>query len=166
MRRWVAAIVSMFSFVVIAAGAGAVSGPTVASGHWDGTAWSMTASDDASGAWSISMSFGGKPQGSEGGSLHLFRPVQKGQLAVGISFLAHTGIPRPDYVVGPVVSKATEVVITLSNGAVIRTRTIPPPKGFAPDIAFYAAQSPGSGPVVSAVGLDAAGRVVAHLKLP
>ena len=94
--------------------------------------------------------------------LHLWAGAGR---AHGISYLAHTGAPAPDYIVGPVVASAKTVVIALSTGKTIRTKTIAPPKGMTPKIAFYAAELPCPGRPTSVRGLDAAGRTIAHLAI-
>lgn len=177
MRRWGAALVVAVGFALIAAGATflayartgseRVARPTtVASGRWDGAVWRMTAADDARGDWNIDISLGGTPAVGGAGLIYPWRRASAGDSSLGISFLGRSGVPLPDYVIGPVVARATEVDITLSNGATIRTPTIAPPPGLARDIAFYAAQTSCRAALVSVVGIDATGQVVAQLALP
>jgi len=142
---------------------------TVASGRWEGTPWVLTAVDDASGWWRLTMSVGTRHSlGSAGygGAGYIHPSAAKGSRAVGISFIAHRGPTLPDFVVGPVVATASEVEVTLSNGATIRTPTMAPPRGLASDIAFYVVQIPCPVWPVAVRGLDPSGRVVAHLKRP
>jgi len=86
--------------------------------------------------------------------------------ARGITYLAHTGAPAPDYIVGPVIASAKSVVIALSNRKTIRTKAVVPPKGMTAKIAFYVAKLPCPARPISVRGLDAGGRIVAHLAIP
>ena len=68
---------------------------------------------------------------------------------------------EPDYVAGAILADSRNVVISLSNGKVIRTRTIAPPAGFAGEIAFFVARKPCGTQPVGIVGHTQSGRIVA-----
>ena len=98
------------------------------------------------------------------------------------SVAAKHGHGSVGFIVGPVVNKATEVVITLANGTVIRTPTFTTPTALGLTTRFYAVSVPttstGTGPLARCtqrvaaitstrparlVGLDANGHIVAEL---
>ena len=111
------------------------------------------------------MSVAGATSGESCGSIHV-PPISPKSLVVGISFLAHRGIPLPDFIVGPVVAKASEVEITLSNGMTVRTATLVPPPRLASNIRFYVTELPCPAAPMTLVGRNAAGEIVAHLDRP
>jgi len=67
----------------------------------------------------------------------------------------------PNYVVGPVVSIATHVTVTLSNRMVLEVPTISPPSGLTKGLSFYAVEKPCGPYPVSIVGRDRIGHIVA-----
>jgi hypothetical protein len=79
-----------------------------------------------------------------------------------ITYIEHTGRPRPDYIVGPVVATARLVEITLSNGKVLKTRTIAPKPGLARSLRFYAQQLSCGVRATRLLARDGRGRVVAQ----
>lgn len=87
--------------------------------------------------------------------------------ARGITYLAHRGRPSPNYIVGPVISTATHVVITYANGHLITVPTIPAPTGMAPNLSFYVhitlcqALRP-----TRIAGVNARGQTVASITIP
>jgi hypothetical protein len=109
---------------------------------------------------------------------------------VTISYLGGSGFSASAagqirYLVGPVVSSASEVVITLANGTVVRTPTFGAPAALGLPIRFYATQLPtasssaGTHPTCrqqalqfvgsrprKLVGLDSSGRTVAQFEAP
>jgi hypothetical protein len=146
--------------VFAATSVGAATG-TVARGAFATVAWKLSATDSADGHVCITMTLDRRRSGSSGACGSIFGP-DAGR-AQGITYLAHTGAPAPDYIVGPVRSRAKVVVIALSNRKTIRTKTIAPPKGMTAKIVFYVAKLPRAARLTSVRGLDAGGRVVAHL---
>jgi hypothetical protein len=121
--------------------------------------WALVASDGPSGSYCITMQTRGKLDGSGCGSIF-------NDQAHGISYLAHNAIPAPDYVVGPVTSKAVRVLLTFANGSHLSVPTLRPPPGLAKNIRFYAHLTPcRTTEVARIVGEDAARRVVASLQL-
>ena len=144
-------------------GFGASTG-TVASGTFGKVAWTLSATDAADGHVCITMTIHQKPTDRSAECGSIFGP-QAGR-AHGITYLAHTGAPAPDYIVGPVIARAKSVVIALPNRRTIRTRTVVPPKGMTAKIAFYVAKLPCPTLPTGVRGLDAGGRVVAHLAIP
>ena len=136
---------------------GASSETVVAGGHWSGVSWRMSATDYATGGYCLFIAVPATvTQPSEGcGSLAL-----KGRHA--ISFLEHTGRPRPDYIVGPVLATARLVEISLANGKVLRAQTIAPRRGLARSIRFYAEQVPCGVRPTRLLARDRGGKVVAR----
>ena len=143
-----------------AATATAAGDVTVASGVYRHASWALVASDGPSGSYCITMQQPrGRLDGSGCGSIF-------GGRAHGVSYLAHNGTPAPDYVVGPVVSKARRVLVTFTDGSHVTLRTIPPPAGLARNIRFYVQLMPcRSTQPKRIVGTDSGGRVVAF-RLP
>jgi hypothetical protein len=94
---------------------------TVASGVYRQVLWALAASDSPSGSYCIAMQ---RPRGrlDVSGCGSIFA----GQ-AHGVSYLAAAGTPAPDYIVGPVVSKAVRVSVTFSDGSKLTIPTVPPP---------------------------------------
>jgi hypothetical protein len=156
-----AGLVLASSFAV--PGWGASTG-TVTSGTFGTFAWKLSATDSADGYVCLTMTLLQHPgdRSSECGSI--FGP-QAGR-AHGITYLAHTGRPAPDYIVGPVIASAKSVLVALSNRKTIRTRTVGPPNGMTAKIAFYVAKLPCPARLLSVRGLDSGGRTVAHLSIP
>jgi hypothetical protein len=145
------------------AGAGlAASSATVASGTFGTVTWKLSATDSAGGYVCLAIALPRHAGASECGSI--FGP--SAGRAHGITYLAHTGVPAPDYIAGPVVATAKTVVVALSTGQTIETRTIAPPTGMTREIAFYATELPSRGQPVSVRGVDKAGRTVARLAIP
>jgi hypothetical protein len=164
----------LFAFVGTAVAVSLVSGALgsvssssslIASGSFHGVAWRLTGNDWSGGTYCLTMKIpaSSKSVGSGGcGSINV--PGRYGPH--GISYLTHAGIPLPNYVVGPVVATARVVQITLSNGLMIRTRTIPPRRGLVSGIRFYAVELPCPALPTQFRALDATGRIVAHLNIP
>jgi hypothetical protein len=136
----------------------------VAVGTFGTSAWKLYATDSADGHVCLTMTFP-RHLGDRSAECGSILGPQAGK-ARGITYLAHTGAPAPDYVVGPVIASAKSVVIALSNKTTIRAKAVVPPKGMTPKIAFYVAKLPCPAPLISVRGFDAGGRVVAHLAIP
>lgn len=140
----------------------ATAAQTVASGTFGNVAWRLSATDSASGYVCLTMRLPQRSWSRACGSI--FGPTAG--RAHGLTYLAHTGRPAPDYIVGPVVATAKTVIIVLSNGRTLTGKAIPPPKGMTAKIGFYAAALPSGARPSSVRGIDAGGRIVAHLDIP
>ena len=149
--------------VVLAASSQAVSDGIVAKGTFGTVPWTLAATDSADGQMCLTMTL---PQRLGGGSTEcgtIFGHAPGDPR--GITYLAHSGAPVPDYIVGPVTARAKTVVIALSTGKTIKTRTIAPPRGMTAKIAFYVTALACPARATSVRGLDASGHVVAHLTI-
>jgi len=153
----------VLALFVAAPGFGASTG-TVANGTFGTVTWKLSATDSADGHVCITMSLRQRRSDSSAECGSIFGP-EAGR-ARGITYLAHTGAPAPDYIVGPVTALAKSVVIAFSNRRSIRTQTVAPPKAMIAKIAFYVAKLPCPARPTSVRGLDARGRVVAYLGIP
>jgi hypothetical protein len=166
-------------------------------GSWSGQPWVLTAYRNRQGHLCFQLT--GKatngrpsPQQGAGGCASIpgagargpdGRPLTITYLSSGLS--ATNGHGEVRYLVGPVVNKATEVVVTLANGTSVRTPTFSAPAALGVSSRFYAAQLPtaptGTGTQLSCrqrvlrsgqvapqrlVGLDSAGHTVAELDVP
>ena len=130
----------------------------VKSGHWARIAWTFSASDTADGHVCLFLTLPAQKAG--GGSCGLVRrsPIRAGG-SYGVAFMS--GYQRVSYDIGAVFSTARTVKVTLSNGSVITTSTIHPPRGLASTIDFFAVERPCAAFETSIVARDAAGQVVA-----
>ncbi len=133
---------------------------TVATGTFRGGAWKLTAIDSADGSYCLTMTVLARHEDSSTGCGSIF-----GAGSHRISYLAHTGAPLPDYVVGPVVATARTVQITLSSGEVLGTATVAPPARLSKKIAFFRAELPCAVYPTRLVALDSAGHTVAQLAI-
>lgn len=131
---------------------------TIASGMFGRIAWRLSATDAADGSFCVTVKLSLHSSGGATACGSIYGPR-----AHGITYLAHTGGPEPDYIVGPVVATARTVEITLSNGATLRTKTIAPPKGMTTKIAFYVAQLPCPATPTRLEGVDRLGHIRASL---
>jgi hypothetical protein len=87
----------------------------VKTGRWHRIRWEFTTGGSfAGGSYCVAMATRGREDGRSCG------PTPK----EGITYLAHTGRPAPDYVIGPVVAAARAVQITFVDRPAIRTPTI------------------------------------------
>ena len=167
-------------------------------GSWDGQGWVLTAYKGTRGlcyqltqtsAHGKATNLGAGGCGSAPGTFAragIGHPVK-----IAVSWMGSTisiGGPLKGqirYIVGPIVPSASEVVITLANGTVIRTPTFTVPSKLGVTTRFFAAQtsiapSPNHGALscrasvlgdrqsspVRVVGLDASGHVVAEDVVP
>ncbi len=130
---------------------------TVKTGRWHGITWKFTAQAGSDGSYCIAMTVGGREEGRSCGELG----------NDGITYLAHSGRPAPNYVLGVVIARARSVQITFFNGRSIRISTIPPPPALDRGTRFFAAILP-CRPAMprSFVARNAAGRTVARLVIP
>jgi hypothetical protein len=118
-RRAVVVGVATLALVAPAATAAhAVGEITVKSGRWHGIKWEFKA-QAADGEYCVAMTIG---RGAEDG--RGCGPMDEH----GISYLAHTGRPAPNYVVGPVIAKARSVQIKFFDRPPLRISTIAPPR--------------------------------------
>jgi hypothetical protein len=148
--------------VLAALGSAAPVG-SVASGRFGAVPWTLSATDSPDGKVCLTMTLPRHFGGTGGGCGSIFGPgAGRSQ---GITYLAHTGNPSPDYIVGPVVAMAKTVLIALSDGKVIRATTIAPRKGLTSKIAFYVAELPCPARPTSVRGVDTAGRTIARLTI-
>jgi hypothetical protein len=122
----------------------------VKKGRWGGVERTLSATDTPDGHYCIGF-YSGHSGGSGCGSIH--PPGYR--VPFGLSFVSGSG--RLSYVLGPVVSTAVTVSITLSNGHVIPTKTIQPPKSLLPGIAFYMVEKPCKTFPQTIIGRDSAG---------
>lgn len=159
MRRVVAVAAVVVSALTASAGP-AATGIKVVSGHYERSSWTLLADDTTSGSFDITMLVGSRLSSSEGGMLDL-----KGTR--GVTYLGHRGRPSPNYIVGPVVSTATHVVITYANRRRISVPTIHAPAGLAPNLSFYVHVT-GCQTVRATriAGVDAHGQIVASITIP
>jgi hypothetical protein len=140
---------------------GASSETVVATGHWSGVSWRMSAIDYATGDYCVFMAV----------PATVIQPSEScGRLALksrhAISYMAHTGKPRPDYIVGPVLATARLVEISLANGKVLKAPTIAPRLGLARSLRFYAEQLPCGVRVTRVLARDRRGKIVAQRSIP
>jgi hypothetical protein len=165
-------------------------------GSWNGQSWVLTAYRSRAGHLCYQLTENA-PNGHHSGQgaggcgpipANLVTTVN-GRRTITITYLsgslvAKNGQGPVRYIVGPVVNKATEVIITLANGTVMHTPTFTAPTALGLTTRFYAASVPtststgpqarcGQRPAVFAsmrpaklVGLDANGRTVAELAVP
>jgi len=165
-------------------------------GSWNGQSWVLTAYRNRAAQLCFELTENAPNGHHSGQGAGGCGPVPGSSVAtanvrrtVSITYLAGSlgatnGHGPVHYIVGPVVSKATEVVITLANGTVMRTPTFAAPTALGLTTRFYAesvpttSTSPGShtscGQRVAAmastrpaklIGLDANGRTVAELRV-
>jgi hypothetical protein len=149
--------------LVLAASASAAQSGVVASGAFGVVGWKLSATDSRDGYVCLTMTLPQRLGGRSSECGAIFGPGA-GQ-AHGITYLAHTGAPAPDYIVGPVLATAKTVIIAFSNGKTVRTKTIAPPRGMTAKIAFYVTALRCSALPTSVRGLDTTGRVVAQLAI-
>jgi len=116
-RAVVVGVVTLALVASAATAAHAVGEVTVKSGRWHGMKWEFKA-EAADGEFCVAMTVGrGAEDGRSCGSIR----------EDGISYLAHTGRPAPNYVIGPVIAKARSVQIRFLDRPALRISTIAPP---------------------------------------
>jgi hypothetical protein len=130
---------------------------TLGSGLWDSTKWRFSASE-SQGALCLEMRVGSHDASGSCGSILPRRSASGGH---GLYTWMSDNGGEPDYVAGAILADSSNVVISLSNGKVIRTHTIAPPRGFAGKIAFFVARKPCGTQAVGIVGRSQSGRIVA-----
>jgi hypothetical protein len=114
-RVFAAAAATVALVAVSAASALTVSTTTVKSGRWHGITWEFTTEGSfGGGSYCVAMAIRGREAGRGCGAT----PKK------GITYIAHTGRPAPDYVIGPVVAAARSVQITFFDRPPIRAPTI------------------------------------------
>jgi hypothetical protein len=138
----------------------------VEEGDWNGQHWALTAYRSVGGdlCTEITLEAGAArtAQGAGGCGPTIGSLVPKpggGSRRLEIGF-GGGAFPSFRYVLGPVVGSATEVRITLANGAVVTTPTVAAPRELGMPIRFYAAQLP----LASTKGLSCGERVRAFEK--
>jgi hypothetical protein len=165
-------------------------------GSWNGQSWLLTAYRSRAGQLCYQLTenapngrHSGQGAGGCGSVPGSSVATANGPRTLGITYLsgslvAINGRGPVRFIVGPVVNKATEVVIRLANGTVMHTPTFTAPSELGLATRFYAASVPTStsaarqtscGQRVAAfastrpaklVGLDASGHPVAELTVP
>jgi hypothetical protein len=132
---------------------------TVASGRWNGIPWRLAASRDGTGRFCFTAAVGSRPPQKACANASMRQPERRfGYMG------AFDGSPsRPGYIAGDVGPQVTEVDITLSNKALIRTRTIASPSPVA-DVRFFLAQIPCPELPVAFVARTASGQVAVAFK--
>ncbi len=154
-RAVVVGVVTLALVASAATAAHAVGEVTVKSGRWHGMKWEFKA-EAADGEFCVAMTVG---RGAEDGrSCSSIREE-------GISYLAHTGRPAPNYVIGPVIAKAS-VQIRFLDRTALRISTIAPPPTLDRGTRFFAAILACPATPRSLVARNAAGRVVAQIVIP
>jgi hypothetical protein len=110
------------------------------SGRMNGTSWRLRAHDSGDGRYCFTVFIDGVSRGGKCGRMG-------GQKEPGkLGWIASSR--GPSFVAGAVVSKATHMGITLSNGSAIYPRTMRPTRPLAPGISFFFATIPrGTRPV-------------------
>jgi hypothetical protein len=88
--------------------------------------------------------------------------IKRHDVRRAITMIARAGPPRPTFAFGSVVATARVVQIQLSNGHLLRRRTIAPPRGFPSWIRFYVSELPCPAVPTHWRALDRSGRVVAR----
>ena len=155
-------------------------------GSWDGHDWELIAyrSDTGDICFGILATHSRTPT-KTGGAMACTRitgvprsPDSMPDSRMGISALSGSignGEQLSAYIAGPVVDKAEQVEIYLSDGQVVRTPTFNAPKDLGSSIRFYATQLPssalghtpgGPSPLKKLVGLDKNGKIVACITIP
>jgi hypothetical protein len=130
----------------------------VKSGHWARIAWTFSASDTADGHVCLFLTLPAQRAGGSSCGLVRRSPTRAGG-SYGVAFTS--GYQGVSYDIGAVFSTARTVKVTLSNGSVIKTPTIHPPRGLAGNLDFFAVERPCAAFETSIVARDAAGQVVA-----
>jgi hypothetical protein len=153
-RRSVAvAVATLALFAPAATPAHTVGETTVKSGRWHGIKWELTAQAGSDGSYCVVMTVRRTDSGRACGSIR----------DESISYLAHTGRPAPNYVVGPVIARARSVQVRFFDRPPIRTSTIAPPPTVDPGTRFFAAILPCPATPKSFVARNAARRIVGKL---
>lgn len=150
----------------------------VASGTWDGVAWTLFAGEFVSAKFfghsiDVVLKPDAVPNGGGGCSIGgLFKPGElvptsppAPGLSYGMNFQASSDCPAFAVFAGIAVAAAREVAITLSTGKTVTTSTIASPSGFAQSLRFWATAIPCGASPTTLVGRDAAGRIVARMDL-
>jgi hypothetical protein len=146
-----------------APGSAGNSSGLIARGSFRGLPWRLVGDDSADGSYCITLevrtSSGWDGPGGCGS-------IKRRDVGRAISIVARAGPPRPNFAYGPVVATARVVYIRLSNGHVLRSRTIAPPRGFTPWIGFYVTELPCPAWPTHLRALDRTGRIVAQITFP
>lgn len=131
---------------------------TIKSGRWHGIRWEFTARTGSDGSYCIDIEVAGRGSGRSCGSIR--DPGSR-----RISYMAHSGRPAPNHVLGPVIARARYVHISFFDRPPIRTSTIAPPRTpeLARGIRFFVAILPCPATPRRIVARNATGRVVAHI---
>jgi hypothetical protein len=153
-RAVAVAVASLALLAPAATYAHTVGETTVRSGRWHGIKWEFRAQSGSDGSYCVAMRVSGRENGRSCGSI-------RGE--GGISYLAATGRPVPDYVIGPVIAKARSVRIRFFGRPPISISTIAPPATLDPGTRFFAAILPCPATPRSFAARNASGRIVAQL---
>ncbi|HEX4520922.1 MAG TPA: hypothetical protein VH063_15180 [Gaiellaceae bacterium] len=142
----------------------------LASGRFHGHAWSVSASDTVSNgevSYCLDVSLWdrtaktNRAETSCSNAGPLTVPARASSFPHGFGYLGRNDCPTIYLWAGPVVSTARTVELTLSTGATLRVKTIPPPLGLSKRVAFWVARVPCSARVTALSGRNGAGETVA-----
>lgn len=144
----------------------------IASGEWNGHAWTLKAGDDATGRHclliSIDMQFTtvAPPHSPNciGAPYSQPPPSAPPNWPFGIGFSSLSPCPLA-FVDGTAAPSAKKVEITVATGATVRTATIVPPAGLSQDVRYFVTQLPCGARMTKIVALDGAGQVVGRFYL-
>ncbi len=145
---------------------------TVASGSWNGNAWTFRAGDHLSGdhlSYCLDVSFTSRlinTGGDCGAGASVGRPSPSAPpdspFGLGMS-RDSLNCPVLAFVDGFVVANARTVSITLSTGATIRTPTIAPPARLVQNVRFFVTRIACGSQPTSVYARDTAGHIVARM---
>jgi len=131
-RAVVITVATLVLFATAATAAHTVGETTVKSGRWQGITWRLKAQAGSDGSYCIAMIVARREAGRSCGSIR----------SEGISYLAHTGRPAPDYVVGPVTARARFVQIEFFERPPLRIPAVRPPAALDRSTRFFVAILP------------------------
>jgi hypothetical protein len=176
--RFSLTVVGLIAAAVVANTAAALGAssrlPTVvASGRWDGHAWSLRAGDDFSGGqirhcYQISVDFAfttaAPPRHPNCGTVLAQSPRVPSTFPYGVSFGSLSPCPIA-FVEGIVVARATQVRITLASGTTVRISAVSGHAPLSQDVKYFVSRVPCGSSVSSLIGLDSRGKTVARVTL-
>jgi hypothetical protein len=142
----------------------------VASGHWQGHAWRLEASDDSSGpqvrhCYRVVVDFPfttAAPPASPNCSALAVLPATVAlppNFPHGFSYSSF-GVCPLAFIDGVTVKQATKVTVTLANGKSLTTTAVVPPPGLSQGVRYFASQIPCGSQVTKLVARSASGKQV------
>ena len=139
----------------------------VTQGAWNGETWVLTAYRSEAGETCFALT----PQSSENsaGRGAAMSCAQVGSSSAALPLTALVGgeqLDFPAYIVGPVVSNASQVRVVLSTGRVLEISTIPSPSALHLPVRFYAAALPCGVTPDEVVAIDRQGHVLGQVAAP